>query len=125
MSDNVSIKGKITQIGNVEDDLIDRLKIDVKGVDPLPSVEKGLSQDLGIEDGYDRIIDEWGMGWKMPVSGGHYYDLFHSPLAAAETISDIEKYPWPSALDMARYADLKVQADKIVFGEKKHISLSA
>ena len=55
----------------------------------------------------------------MPVSGGHYYDLYHSPLASAQTVSDIENYPWPYALDINRYTDLKVKAGRIVHSEKK------
>ena len=35
------------------------------------------------------------MGWQMPANGGHYYDLYHSPLAAAETVRDVERFPWP------------------------------
>jgi uroporphyrinogen decarboxylase len=119
MSDVVTVKDRITQIADIQDDLIERLKIDVKCVAPVPPSQNGLSKDLGVENGYDRIIDEWGMGWRMPVTGGHYYDLFRSPLSSAESIADIEKYPWPDAFDMVRYADLKVQADKIVYCEKK------
>jgi uroporphyrinogen decarboxylase len=119
LSEKVTLKDKITQIGNIEEDLIERLKIDIKGVSPTPSVIKGLSEEPGVENGYDRIIDEWGMGWRMPVSGGHYYDLYKSPLATAQSIDDIEKYPWPDALDIARYADLKAKADQIVYHQKK------
>ncbi len=43
------------------------------------------------------------MGWQMPRVGGHYYDLYLSPLAAAETVADIENYPWPDPLDPARF----------------------
>ena len=114
-----SVKDKITQIGNVSDDLIERLKIDVKCVSPAPSWQKGLCREPGPKDGYDRIIDEWGMGWRMPVKNGHYYDLYHSPLAKAQSISDIENYSWPDALDIDRYADLKMNADHIVNNEKK------
>jgi len=119
LSEEVSVKDKITQIGNIEDDLIERLKIDIKGASPSPSSHKGLAKEPGIENGYDRIIDEWGMGWRMPVSGGYYYDLYDSPLASAQSIADIEKYPWPDALDIARYSDLKMKADQIVKSEKK------
>jgi uroporphyrinogen decarboxylase len=114
----VSVKDQITQIGNVTDDLIEILGIDIKGVRPSSPRKKGLTRDLGIEEGYDRIIDEWGMGWRMPVRNGHYYDLYHSPLADAQSISDIEKYPWPDALDISRYVDLKLNADHIV--NKEH-----
>ncbi|HAZ04372.1 MAG TPA: hypothetical protein DD458_01550 [Prolixibacteraceae bacterium] len=119
LPDNVTVKDKIIQIANIGDDLIGLLEIDVKCVPPKPPSQKGLQQELGIEEGYDRIIDEWGMGWRMPVTGGHYYDLYKSPLAAAETCKDIEKYPWPDALDPERYLGLKEQADYIVNVQKK------
>ena len=119
LPDKVTVKDKIIQIADIGDDLIELLKIDVKCVPPKPSSQKGLQQELGIENGYDRIIDEWGMGWRMPVTGGHYYDLYKSPLAAAETYKDIEEFPWPDALDMERYWGLKEQADYIVNVQKK------
>ena len=119
LPDTVTVKDKITQIANIEEDLIERLKIDVKGVCPSASIKKGLAFEPGEEDGYLRIIDEWGMGWRMPVTDGHYYDLYHSPLATAQSIDNIEKYPWRDALDITRYADLKVKADHIVYEESK------
>jgi uroporphyrinogen decarboxylase len=119
LPEKVTVKDKITQIGNIEEDLIETLKIDVKGVNPNPSAIKGLAEEPGVENGYDRIVDEWGMGWRMPLIGGHYYDLYKSPLAFAQSVADIEKYPWPDALDIARYSDLKEKADQIVYNEKK------
>jgi uroporphyrinogen decarboxylase len=115
---DVKLRDRITQIALVEQDIIDVLKIDVKSVCPQATRMKGLELDLGVEDGYDRIIDEWGMGWRMPLQGGHYYDLYKSPLAGLETIKEVENYPWPDAFDMARYADMKVEADRIVKTEK-------
>lgn len=115
---DVKLRDRITQIAHIEQDIIDVLKIDVKSVCPQASRIKGLKRDLGVADGYDRIIDEWGMGWRMPIQGGHYYDLFKSPLAGLDTIKEVENYPWPDALDMARYADMKVDADQIVKTEK-------
>ncbi|HHV99221.1 MAG TPA: hypothetical protein GXX36_06575 [Clostridiaceae bacterium] len=41
------------------------------------------------------------------------------PLADAETIEDIEKFPWPDPVDPARFATLKERADKYVYEEKK------
>jgi len=119
LSDNATIKNKVTQIANVEDDVIEKLHIDIKAVLPAPSKTNNLSGDLGIKDGYDHIVDEWGMGWRMPVKGGFYYDLYNSPLGSCKTIQDIEKYPWPDALDISIYTDLKEKADNIVFNEKK------
>jgi len=119
LSCEVNICDRITQMAETGDEIIERLKIDVKNVSPNPPSEAGLSKDIGLQDGYYRIIDEWGMGWQMPEHGGHYYDLYYSPLATAETARDIENYQWPNALDPVRYAELKERADRIVFEEKK------
>lgn len=119
MSDEVKLRDKITQIAHIEEDVIERFKIDVRCVSPKSTNRPGLEKDLGIENGYDRIIDEWGMGWRMPIHGGHYYDLFHSPLASAETVRDIDKFPWPNATDPFRYVGMKDEADHIVFNEKR------
>jgi uroporphyrinogen decarboxylase len=119
MPDDVKLRDKITQIGHIDDDLLSLLKVDVRCVTPLPPSLSGLAHEPGVKDGYDHLVDEWGMGWRMPIINGHYYDLYHSPLANCETIADIEKYPWPNAFDLARYANMKQDADKIVFNEKR------
>lgn len=58
----VTVKDKITQIGNISYDLIEKLMIDVKCVAPSPPAQKGSVMEPGIGNGYDHIIDEWGMG---------------------------------------------------------------
>lgn len=55
----------------------------------------------------------------MPVEGGHYYDLYLHPLKDAETVQDIEKFPWPNPLDPTRYVNLKARVDQVVYEEKK------
>ena len=56
LPDAVTLKDKVTQIAQIEDDLIDALKIDIKGVVPNPSLKKGLAHEPGIENGYDRLL---------------------------------------------------------------------
>lgn len=119
MSEDVQIITKVNQRGRVEDDLVERLKIDVKNVAPEAPSKKGPARDLGREGDYYRIIDEFGIGWQMPVTGGYYYNLYKHPLKDAHSVEDIENYLWPDPLDPARYANLKTQADHIVFEQKK------
>lgn len=113
------VHDKITQMAVTDQDLIERLGIDVKLAAPNPPSQAPLARDLGVQEGYDRMTDEFGMGWRKPVEGGHYYDLYYSPLSGARTVSDIESYPWPDPLDGARFAGLKERADKIVMEEKR------
>lgn len=112
------VKDVVTQMAETGEDVINLLKVDVKNVGPLVP-ESSRLKDLGRQGEYHFIEDEWGMQWRMPVRGGHYYDLVKSPLAHVETIRDVEAYPWPDALDPFRYSRLKQEADYIVNVEQR------
>jgi uroporphyrinogen decarboxylase len=117
----VELLDRVIQTAIIDDDVRQRLSVDVENVGPGPPAEPGLKKDLGLQGDYYRLIDEFGMGWQMPREGGHYYDLYHSPLAGAETARDIERYPWPDPLDPARFRDLKARVDKVVLEEKRGV----
>jgi uroporphyrinogen decarboxylase len=123
LSGEAKVLDQVTQTGETGDDVRDRLKVDVKNVRPLPPSNVGPVRDLGLVDDHYRLIDEFGMGWQMPKDGGHYYDLYHSPLANAETIQEIERYPWPDPLDAARFENLTERVDKVVQKEKRGLVL--
>jgi len=119
LSEEAKIWDRVTQLGQLEDDIIDELKVDVKNVGPESPSSPGLAEDLDLVGKYHRIIDEFGIGWQMPEDGGHYYDLYLHPLANAETVQAIENYPWPDPLDPKRFTHLKEKADRVVYEEKK------
>lgn len=119
LSGDPEVRDRVTQMAHTGEDVIEKLKVDVKNVSPDPPSQPGQAKDLGIQDNHDRIIDEFGIGWQMPIDNGHYYDLYHHPLAEAVTIRDIEKFPWPDAFDTARYHTLKERADHVVNVEEK------
>lgn len=102
------------QLARIDEDMIERLKIDVRCVDPEAPSQKGLVRDVELDGEYYRMTDEWGIEWKMPVVGGHYFDMQKRPLETAEDIADIHSYPWPDPVDPARFATLKQRADKYV-----------
>jgi len=110
---------RVTQMADTGDDVRQRLQVDVKSIRPCPPSQPGLAQDLGLVGDHYRLIDEFGMGWQMPQHGGHYYDLYLSPLATAETVQGIERYPWPDPLDPARFDGLRQRADHVVFQEQR------
>jgi uroporphyrinogen decarboxylase len=96
------------QIVVVDDDMRERLKVDVRDVAPRSSASFKIElKDMGE---YTYFYDEWGIGWKMPKDAGWYYDMFYHPLSKAETIADIENYPWPDPTDPARFAGLGERA---------------
>jgi uroporphyrinogen decarboxylase len=96
------------QIVIVDDDARERLKVDVRDVAPRSSATFKIElKDMGE---YTYFYDEWGIGWKMPKDAGWYYDMFYHPLAKAESIADIENFPWPDPTDPARFDGLGERA---------------
>lgn len=118
-TDNIKVCDTIQQLAFVDDDLVNKLNIDVRYVGPGESRKKGLAKDIVIEDNYYKLVDEFGIGWKMPIKGGHYFDMTSHPLQNTETIEDIKKYQWPDRDDINIYSKLKEQADKYVIQDKK------
>jgi uroporphyrinogen decarboxylase len=107
------------QLARVEPDLIARLHVDVSCVDPDAPEGPTLAKAPVRDGDYWRMVDEWGISWKMPFEGGHYFDMTDQPLKAAESPSDLEGFPWPDPTEAARFRTIKARADAAVFGEKK------
>jgi uroporphyrinogen decarboxylase len=80
LTEEPQVQDRVTQMAETGDDVRERLGVDVKSVRPRAASGPSLARDLGVTDGYDRLVDEFGMGWQMPHDG-HYYDLYQSPLA--------------------------------------------
>lgn len=94
----------------VEDDVIDALGVDVKGVNPRsPSTYKRVVSDDGA---YLSFVDEWGVTRKMP-KGGFFYDPVAAPLSGDITEADVDRFPWPDASDPARYEGMVEEARSI------------
>lgn len=115
----IEIYDVMQQLARIDEDVIDKLLIDVRCVDPDPPSNKGLAKDVIIDGRYYKMTDEWGIEWNMPVENGHYFDMIKRPLADAEALEDILNFPWPNPMDEARYSTLKQRADKFVYEDKK------
>ncbi len=98
----------LQQIVTVDDDMRERLKVDVRDVAPRSSAAFRI--DIREMPGYTYFYDEWGIGWRKPIDGGWYYDMFDHPLKDAQTIADIENYNWPNPIDVARFAGMAERA---------------
>lgn len=112
----------VQQIVSVDDDVYEILKCDVKNVAPNPS--STYHREIKVMDGYSYFHDEWGIGWKMPVKGGWYYDMFDHPLKDAETVSDLENYTWPDPSDNARFEGIAERAAQAAQEEKQGLFIS-
>lgn len=116
---DTDIQDPVQQLARVHDDILDRLKVDVRGVDPGKPANAPLATPIAQEGDYYSFTNEWGITWKMPVQGGLYFDMRRHPLAEADSIADIEKHAWPDPLDPARFATMKERADRYVHEEKR------
>ncbi|MEJ2305395.1 MAG: uroporphyrinogen decarboxylase family protein [Anaerolineales bacterium] len=104
------------QIVEVDDDMRDFLKVDVRDVAPRSSATFQI--ELKEMEGYSYFYDEWGIGWKMPKEGGWYYDMFDHPLREAQSLTEIEEYPWPDPVDEGRFAGMAERAKHAAEVEK-------
>ena len=96
----------IQQLVVVEEDILRRLGVDVRGLMPNvvrknPPIEKSEIGEL--------FTDEWGVTWEMP-EGGLYFDLVKSPLSGDITGEDIDNFPWPDPADPHLFEGLEEKA---------------
>jgi len=96
----------------VHQDVKDRLKVDVYGVNP--GKPRGYVTPHWTEDGYDKIRDEWGIEWWRPQDGGLYYDMRIHPLADADTVEQLANVRFPDPLDPGRYEGIPERADYLM-----------
>lgn len=99
------------QLAQIDEDLLGPLGVDVRTLssDPMGAGELEIFE----KDGFYNYIDEWGIGFHMPIENGHYYDMYHHPLANAETIRDVERHNWPDPTELTRYEGLAEAAKKM------------
>jgi uroporphyrinogen decarboxylase len=90
----------------VDDDVRDALGVDAGGAFPGEPVDGRATET--VEDGYAILRDDFGLGWRMPLDGGLYHDLFESPLDRDDvTIEDVRRHPGPDARDPGYFAGMR------------------
>jgi len=100
------------QLVLVDQDLAQRLQVDVWPV--LPGTASTFEYKYREEGEYRAYTDEWGIGWQKPIVGGFYYDMYHHPLAEADSLDEFKDYPFPDPMDDARFENLRAQAEAAV-----------
>ncbi len=100
----------IQQLATVEDDVVERLGIDVRGLYPLNSHNWYIDEkDVGE---YWAYRDEWGITHHCPKEGGYYYSIVEVPLPKFDlTEEEVEGHPWPDMGARWRVAGLREQAE--------------
>ena len=109
----------VQQLAQVDDDVIDRLGVDVRNVAPRSSATYRI-EIKDMEGGnYTYFYDEYGIGWRMPKVGGLYYDMFDHPLGGHIDESSIDRYVLPDAKDQDRFAGLREAAERVIREEQR------
>jgi uroporphyrinogen decarboxylase len=96
------------QLAEVEPDVLDAMGGDVRNVAPRgPSTYRREYR----EDGTHRwFVDEWGVGRRIPLRGGLYFDAFAPPLAGEPDDATIDSFAWPDPADPDRYEGMADEA---------------
>ena len=112
--------GDITQqLADVERDVLDALGCDVRGVVPRGSAT--YRREIRVDGDYRTFVDEWGVGRRMPLAGGFYYDAWAAPLGGEVDGAAIDAYPWPDGADPSRTAGMVEEARRGALDEARAV----
>jgi len=101
----------IQQLALPDDDVMQQLQVDTRGLFPLNSHNWNVVE----QDGGDYWLyhDEWGITHRRPKPGGLYYSILSVPLPQLSvTAQDVRDHAWPNMADPARIAGLRRQAEQ-------------
>ena len=112
----------IMQMAKLDDDVRDTLKVDTHEVGPRSSYVGSRVETLEMT-GYRYFHDEWGIGWRMPLSEGFYYDMFDYPLRDITSPADVAHYPWPDPVEPSRFVGLAEETKRVHDVEKRAVIL--
>jgi uroporphyrinogen decarboxylase len=89
-----------------DDDVIEKLGVDVRGLFPLNSHNWNVTA-IDVGDNWE-YHDEWGLTQHKPKPDGLYFSVVKSPLdRTGLTVDDVNAYAWPDTGDVRRSAGLR------------------
>lgn len=103
----------LQQLARVDDDVMDRLGVDVRNISPRSTASFKIELKTTPDGNYSYFHDEYHIGWRMPIDGGLYYDMFDHPLIGEITAEHVDRYSLPDPLDPSRFDGLREAARKV------------
>lgn len=101
----------IQRLALPDDDLLQALEVDTRGLFPLNSHNLPFDETDGGD--YWLYHDEWGIVHRRPKDNGLYYSIWQAPLPHEDvSVQEIERYPWPDMGAAWRFAGLRAQAER-------------
>jgi uroporphyrinogen decarboxylase len=109
--DEIKLCDSIQQLALPDDDLVQCLRVDVRGLFPLNSHNWNVHQEDAGD--YWAYHDEWGITHHRPKSNGLYFSIVDVPLNDPNlSTEDIKNHPWPNMADPIRIAGLRELAKR-------------
>jgi len=99
------------QLAWVDNDVHEAMETCAKGGRPGPPATWQFEQRE--DERYLYYTDEWGVERRKQKENGHYFDICRCPLAAAQSVQEIERYPFPDPVDPARFSGLRELAEQV------------
>jgi len=115
----IKIVDMLQQLAAVDDDVMDRLGVDMRNVSPRSTASFQIDLHETPDGQYTYFYDEYRVGWRMPTDNGMYYDMFDHPLSGEITPRDIDRYQLPDPLDPSRFAGLREASLRVLEEEKR------
>jgi uroporphyrinogen decarboxylase len=109
----------LQQLAQVEEDVMVRLGVDVRNISPRSTASFKIEIKHTPDGKYSYFHDEYRIGWRMPMDGGMYYDMFEHPLSGEITAENVDRYQLPDPLDPSRFEGLREAALKVLEEEKR------
>jgi len=92
------------QVVFVDEEVLQILDIDTRGVHPQPIFQKEIIDDRSYRN-------EFGIIFRMPQEG-LYYDMVQHPLAG-KSLEELKEYPWPDPEKSMNLKDLRKKAQQL------------
>jgi uroporphyrinogen decarboxylase len=117
----IAIIDMAQQIVRVDEDVRDRLNVDAGGIQPGVGAGFELTPSASPDGRHLLYHDGFKIGWRMPVEGGMYYDMFDHPLAGSLTIEKVDAFGLPNPQDPALFLGMRQAALKVLNEEKRSL----
>jgi len=104
----ISVFDIVEQLAVMDEELLQRFKVDTRGVVPNPPSNWRL--EIEEDKKYTYFTDEWQIKWRMLKEKGYYYDMIDNPLKGKMTKEKIDRWSWPDPCDSCRFKGLEKKA---------------
>ncbi len=97
LGDNREVKlgDAIFQTSLIDEDILQRLKVDLRGLDFAVFGSEKIHNELKEDEKYFYFTGDWGIDWVMPKTNGLYFDIRRRPLSGRIDSRDVDAIDVP------------------------------